>query len=93
MATDPSEEYYYGDFGEQIKRSNALDEGDDMTKDESEKPADDATVPVPSASDVDNAFQERLSTERSDRDSSPVETIEEAEMDEADEPKARDISE
>ena|GEM_PF-4377548 len=94
MAMNSNEDYYTGDFGEQINRSDALDDSDDMMHAD-DKPGDmsgDAeTTPVPSAEDADNAFRERLSTERTNRDDSSTEMM--PEMDDSDEPDARDIRE
>ena len=90
MAMDTNEDYYYGDFGEQINRSDAIDDGDDMM-DDGKKKTDDATVPMPSSDDAENAFQERLSTERTDRDDSSTEDM--PKTDYTDELEGRDIRE
>lgn len=79
MAMDSNEDYYSGDFGEQINRSNAMDDDEDMMNDE-KKSTEDETRPMPNSSEAETAFQERLSTQRSDRD-------------DADELEGRDIRE
>ena len=73
MAIDPNEDYYSGDFGEQINRSNAMDDEDDMKSDDNTS-TEDSARPMPSSNEAETAFQERLSTERSDRDHSSSES-------------------